>query len=224
MKKETKQFIAGLLGAATVFTTSACASEVECNIDKTHSHIYVTEDGYERQIKSEMEYVEDFNRTDDYNYITEEEVQKLRKTYSYDLIRIDENLDKLLELESTLYDYKQYEYKYTTRSPRIIGPMITYSTMTHKDYTNDKEHYNLTGNERIVTHKFVGYKIIQDEEGNLDVIKSEPMNSIEELINLGYEYIIYHELYLAYDRETNEFIGYEDEIGPDKVTGLVLKK
>ena len=171
-----------------------------------------------------MEYVEDFNRTDDYNYITEEEVQKLRKTYSYDLIRIDENLDKLLELESTLYDYKQYEYKYTTRSPRIIGPMITYSTMTHKDYTNDKEHYNLTGNERIVTHKFVGYKIIQDEEGNLDVIKSEPMNSIEELINLGYEYIIYHELYLAYDRETNEFIGYEDEIGPDKVTGLVLKK
>lgn len=83
---------------------------------------------------------------------------------------------------------------------------------------------NLTCNERIVTHKFVGYKIIQDEEGNLDVIKSEPMNSIEELINLGYEYMIYHKLYLAYDRKTNEFIGYEDEIGPDKVTGLVLKK
>ena len=29
MKKEMKQFIAGLLGAATVFTTSACASEVK---------------------------------------------------------------------------------------------------------------------------------------------------------------------------------------------------
>lgn len=90
IKKEAKQFIAGLLGAATVFTTSACASEVECNIDKTHSHTYT--------------------------------------------------------------------------------------------------------------------------------------NNIEELINLGYEYIIYHKLYLAYDRETNEFIGYEDEIGSDKVTRLVLKK
>lgn len=224
MKKETKQLIAGLLGAATVFTTSACASEVECNIDKTHSHTYTTEEGYSRQIKSELEYVEDFYRREEYKYITEEEIQKLRKTYEYNLIRIDDNIDKLLELESTLYDYKQYEYKYTTRSPRIIGPMITYSTMTHKAYTNDKEHYNLTGNERIVTHKFVGYKIIQDEEGNLDVIKSEPMNSIEELINLGYEYMIYHKLYLAYDRNTNEFIGYEDEIGPDKVTGLVLKK
>ncbi|UKI58168.1 MAG: hypothetical protein L6V81_01620 [Clostridium sp.] len=78
-KKKQKQIIAGLLGAATVFTTSACASEVECNIDKTHSHTYVTEDGYERQIKSEMEYVKDFNRTDDYNYITEEEVKKIKK-------------------------------------------------------------------------------------------------------------------------------------------------
>lgn len=224
MKKETKQFIAGLLGAATVFTTSACASEVECNIDKTHSHTYVTEDGYERQIKSEMEYVKDFNRIDDYNYITEEEIQKLRKTYEYNLIRIDDNIDKLLELESTLYDYKQYKYKYTTRSPRIIGPMITYSTIAHKAYTNDKEHYNLTGNERIVTHKFVGYKIIQDEKGIFDVVQSEPMGSIEELVDAGFEYIAYNKLYLAYDRETNEFIGYEDEMGPDKVTGLVLKK
>lgn len=224
MKKETKQFIAGLLGAATVFTTSACASEVECNIDKTHSHTYVTEDGYERQIKSEMEYVKDFNRIDDYNYITEEEIQKLRKTYEYNLIRIDDNLDKLLELELTLYDYKQYEYKYTTRSPRIIGSMITYSTVTHRAYANDKEHYNLTGNERIVTHKFIGYKIIQDEKGIFDVVQSEPMGSIEELVDAGFEYIAYNKLYLAYDRETNEFIGYEDEMGPDKVTGLVLKK
>lgn len=60
MKKETKQFIAGLLGTATVFTTSACASEVECNIDKTHSHTYTTEEGYSRQIKSNLSMLETF--------------------------------------------------------------------------------------------------------------------------------------------------------------------
>lgn len=224
MKKEAKQFIAGLLGAVTVFTTSACASEVECNIDKTHSHTYTTEEGYSRQIKSELEYIGDFYRKEDYKYITQKEIQKLGKTYVYNLIRIDENLSKLLELESSIHDYKQYEYSYKKRKEIKDGDTSTYTYTTHYAYTNDKNAEDLTGNERIITHKFVGYKIIQDEEGNFDVVKSEPMDSIEELINSGFEYIRYHKLYLAYDRETNKFIGYEDEIGPDKVAGLILKK
>lgn len=224
MTKEAKQLIAGLLGAATVFSTSACASEVECNIDKTHSHTYVSEDGYERQIKSEMEYVWDFYRQDEYKYITDEEVQKLRETYSYNLIRIDDNLDKLLELESSLYDYKQYEYSYRRRRTTRAGGISISGSSTHYAYTNDKDRDNLTGNERIVTHRFVGYKIVPDEIRFFYVVQSDPMNSIEELIDAGFEYIRYDRLYVGYDKETNEFIEYEDDLGPDKVTGLVLKK
>ena len=224
MKKETKQFIAGLLGAATVFTTSACAREVECSIDKTHSHTYTTEEGYTRQIKSELEYIGDFYRKDDYKYITETETKELGKTYRYNLIRIDDNLDRLLELEESIYDYRQYEYSYRKRKEIKDGDKTTYTYTTYYAYTNDKDTEDLTGNERIVTHKFIGYKIIKNDQGEFDVIKSEPMNSIEELVDAGYEYVRYHKLYISYDRETNEFIGYEDEMGPDKVASLVLKK
>ena len=119
MKKEAKQFIAGLLGAATVFSTSACAKIVDCDIKSNHSHNYVNDEGYIWEIKSEREFIEKFYRTDDYQNITDEDNDRLRMIYFYDLIRIDDNLDRLLELESSLYDYKQYEYSYTESKLRI---------------------------------------------------------------------------------------------------------
>lgn len=224
MKKETKQIIAGVLGAATVFTTSACAKKVDCNIDETHSHTYVNEEGYVWEVKSEREFIGNFYRTDDYKNVTKEDDDRLRMIYFYDLIRIDDNLDKLLELELSLYDYKQYEYSYTERQLFMVGKTAASRLVTYYDYTNDKDAENLTGNERTVTHKFIGYKLVSDEKGRLDMVKSEPMDTIEALLEEGYEYVKCDRLYASYDRDTNEFIKYEDEMGPDKVTSLVLKK
>lgn len=224
MNKETKQLIAGLLGAATVFTTSACAKVADCDINGKHSHNYINEEGYIWELESEREFVESFYRTNDYRSITEVDNKRLREIYMYDLLRISDNLDKLLQLESSLYDYKQYEYSYTERQLFMVGKTAASRLVTYYDYTNDKKAEDLTGNERVVTHKFIGYKIIKNDQGEFDVIKSEPMNSIEELVDAGYEYVRYHKLYISYDRETNEFIQYEDEMGPDKVASLVLKK
>ena len=224
MNKETKQLIAGLLGAATVFTTSACAKVVNCDISEEHSHNYVNNEGYIWELKSEREFVESFYRTDDYRSITEEDNKRLREIYMYDLLRISDNLDKLLQLESSLYDYKQYEYSYTERQLFMVGKTAASRLVTYYDYTNDKEAEDLTGNERIVTHKFIGYKFIENDKGKLEMIKSDPMDSIEELVDDGYEYVRYKKIYAGYDRETNEFIQYEDEMGPDKVASLVLKK
>ena len=224
MNKETKQLIAGLLGAATVFTTSACAKVVNCDINEEHSHNYVNNEGYIWELKNEREFVESFYRTDDYRSITEEDNKRLREIYMYDLLRISDNLDKLLQLESSLYDYKQYEYSYTERQLFMVGKTAASRLVTYYDYTNDKEAEDLTGNERIVTHKFIGYKFIENDKGKLEMIKSDPMDSIEELVDDGYEYVRYKKIYAGYDRETNEFIQYEDEMGPDKVASLVLKK
>lgn len=91
MNKKTKQVIASFLASTTVLTTSACASKVDCNIDKTHSHTYVTEEGYKRQIKSELEYVGDFYRKDEYNCLTKEEEIKY---YGYKEA-LDENGNKI---------------------------------------------------------------------------------------------------------------------------------
>lgn len=224
MNKEAKQLIAGLLGAATVFSTSACAKVVDCDINEKHSHNYVNEEGYIWELESEREFVENFYRTDDYRSITEEDNKRLREIYMYDLLRISDNLDKLLQLESSLYDYKQYEYSYTERQLFMVGKTAASRLVTYYDYTNDKEAEDLTGNERIVTHKFIGYKFIKNEKGKLEMIKSDPMDTIEELIDNGYEYVRYNKIYASYDRETNKLIQYEDEMGPDKVASLVLKK
>lgn len=224
MNKETKQLIVGLLGSVTLFTTSACAKVVDCDINGKHSHNYVNEEGYIWELESEREFVESFYRTDDYRSITEEDNKRLREIYMYDLLRISDNLDKLLQLESSLYDYKQYEYSYTERQLFMVGKTAASRLVTYYDYTNDKEAEDLTGNERIVTHKFIGYKFIKNDKGKLEMIKSDPMDTIEELVDAGYEYVRYHKLYISYDRETNEFIQYEDEMGPDKVASLVLKK
>lgn len=224
MNKETKQLIAGLLGAVTVFSTSACAKVVDCDINGKHSHNYVNEEGYIWELESEREFVESFYRTDDYRSITEEDNKRLREIYMYDLLRINDNLDKLLQLESSLYDYKQYEYSYTERQLFMVGKTAASRLVTYYDYTNDKEAEDLTGNERIVTHKFIGYKFIKNEKGKLEMIKSDPMDTIEELIDNGYEYVRYNKIYASYDRETNKLIQYEDEMGPDKVASLVLKK
>ncbi len=224
MNKETKQLIVGLLGSVTLLTTSACAKVVDCDINEEHSHNYINEEGYIWELESEREFVESFYRTDDYRSITEEDNKKLREIYMYDLLRISDNLDKLLQLESSLYDYKQYEYSYTERQLFMVGKTAASRLVTYYDYTNDKEAEDLTGNERIVTHKFIGYKFIKNDKGKLEMIKSDPMDTIEELIDNGYEYVRYNRIYASYDRETNEFIEYEDDLGPDKVAGLVLKK
>jgi len=224
MNKETKQLIVGLLGAATVFTTSACAKVVDCDINGKHSHNYINEEGYIWELESEREFVESFYRTDNYRSITEEDNKRLREIYMYDLLRISDNLDKLLQLESSLYDYKQYEYSYTERQLFMVGKTAASRLVTYYDYTNDKEAEDLTGNERIVTHKFIGYKFIKNDKGKLEMIKSDPMDTIEELVDAGYEYVRYNKIYASYDRETNEFIEYEDDLGPDKTSRLVLKK
>ncbi len=224
MNKETKQLIVGLLGSVTLLTTSACAKVVDCDINVKHSHNYINEEGYIWELESEREFVESFYRTDDYRSITEEDNKRLREIYMYDLLRISDNLDKLLQLESSLYDYKQYEYSYTERQLFMVGKTAASRLVTYYDYTNDKEAEDLTGNERIVTHKFIGYKFIKNEKGKLEMIKSDPMDTIEELIDNGYEYVRYNKIYASYDRETNKLIQYEDEMGPDKVASLVLKK
>ena len=229
MTKEAKQFIAGLLGAATVFTTSACAKTVKCDVEGEHSHTYITEDGYEKHAESEKEKLGAFSRTEEYKEISKEDEEKLKKINKEMLIRIDDNIDKLLELESSLYDYRQYQYSETEMESyyEIDGTgtgTIKYRFVTEYKYTNDKERYGLTGKTRIITHKFIGYKIVQNNKGKLTIVKSEPMNSIEELVNAGFEYIEYGKLYAAYNRDTNKIIKFEDNLGPDKVSGLVLKK
>ena len=228
MTKEAKQFIAGILSATTILTMSGCAKTVECNVEGKHSHTYVTEEGYEKEVESEKEKLGSFYRTDEYQELTNQEAKELKKATKAKLIRINDNIDKLLELESSLYDYIQYEYSETEMKTyyEIDGNgngKTSYRFVTEYHYTNDSERFGLTGDTRVVTHMFIGYKITNDN-GKITIVKSEPMKSIEELVEAGYTHVKYGKIYYGLNRDTNGFIEYEDEMGQDKVSDLVLKK
>lgn len=229
MTKEAKQFLAGILSATTLFTMSSCAKTVQCDVEGKHSHTYVTEDGYEKEVESEKEKIGTFYRTKEYKEITDQEGKELKKSNKSKLIRIDDNIEKLSELESSVYDYMQYKYSETVMQYyyEIDGNgkgKTSYRYVTEYHYTNDSEHFGLTGDTRVVTHMFIGYKVTTNEQGKVTIIKSEPMKSIEELIDAGYTHVKYGKIYYGLNKDTNELIEYEDEIGPDKVSELVLKR
>lgn len=67
--------------------------------------------------------------------------------------------------------------------------------ITESKYSKDLDIENKTGNERTISHKFIGYNVIIDEKETPRLIKSEPMDSIEDLINNGYTYVSKNKIY-----------------------------
>ncbi len=224
MTKEAKQFIAGILSATTFLTMSACAKNAKCDVGGKHSHTYINEEGYKRDYVSEREKIDSFFRLNESKELTGYDAEIIKSANENGLIRIDENIDKLSELEGSVADYRQYETCYTSFS--YVKAAETVVVIPHKSYyyINNPEGALLTGKERVITHKFIGYKVTADEVGNTQVIKSEPMDSIEELVDAGYTYVKYGEVYYGLNKDTGNFIGYEDPIGKNTVSELVLKK
>lgn len=221
MKRNKLISILTLTTILSVF--SGCGKKVECNINEEHAHIYVNEEGYVRDIESEREQIGDFRRTEDYSPITETDSKKLSYAFERDLLPIESNIEKLTELESKVYDYTEYEYEETYFSPIYINDIMYVNYITESKYSKDPGVGNKTGNERTVSHKFIGYNVIIDEKETPRLIKSEPMDSIEDLINNGYTYVSENKIYYGYNKETKEFIDYNDEMGEKLNKTLELK-
>lgn len=159
---------------------------------------------------TEKEVSKEIQKRTTYNCEIDTSNSKLKnKISSNDLISIEENYDTLKEIESSLYDYTQYEY----------------AGMMKREYSSNPNVKNQTRRERTVSHKFIGYKVEYIDD-KLVVSESEPMDTIDNLLNSGYEYVKYKKVYFSYDKDNNKFIKYEDEMGPTKVeeTTLKLKK
>ena len=156
---------------------------------------------------TEKEVSKEINKRTTYNCEIDESNSKIRnKISSNDLISIEENYDILKEIEESLYDYIEYEY----------------AGMMKREYSSNPDVKNQTRRQRTVSHKFIGYKI-EYIDNKLIVSESEPMDTIDELLNSGYEFVKYKKVYFSYDKETNKFIKYEDEMGPTKVESTTLK-
>lgn len=107
------------------------------------------------------------------------QIEKQIEEYSSDegLLPINENLDRLLKIQDSLYDYKKYlhctEYKQYNNGV----------TTTEKTYSYENA---ITENNE---ETFYGYKDTVDENGNVTRIKTKDAKTMEELIGEGYTYV-----------------------------------
>ncbi len=191
-----------------------------------HGHIYETEDEFQTRLNSERRnYYKTFIKGDKIDKLSEKEALINEVAIRGNLIPIDENIDKLLELEDSIHDYTEYEYskRVETTTKDINGIEVTKEETVY-DYSKDSNVQNQTGNTRTITHAFVGYNIYEKEDGRIFIIRNEPADSIEELIDGGSDYVVYGQMYYGYNKETKEIIGYNDEMGEkQEEKTLVLK-
>ena len=176
-----------MLALSSIIAFSACAKEVDCDIDLEHVHLYLNDDeDLSRYIESEKEYVGNFYKTDTY-YSTSDTFQIISDNNLY---IISDNIDYLtekmgnyhLEREAYVYDYiygsyygYEYGYDYSTNS-------YTYGYGLKTGYHWDYEWQNIDLDEytddkvRDITYQFKFYKI--NDDGTLI---SKLFNSLDEV-------------------------------------------
>ena len=231
MKKSFKNRLLSLLISLNIVLLSGCYQPVDCNVKKNHIHSYISEQGIERYITGEREYVGGFSsirydRTENYVELDDSNIDIYSLISKKNLVNITDNYDILKEISDSALDYMlyQYSYNYTTITYNIILKIPTTKNEIKYEWTTNPNHENLTGNKKIITHVFYGYNIIKNDKGNYTLVSSGPINSLDLLIEMGYQYVdadIMHEMnkedYLklvGIEEDTNEYI---EEFDGEKV-------
>lgn len=227
-KIKVRNVVLGTLVVSCIFLFSGCAKEVECNIDGIHAHKYVSEKYFDKYIVSEKEYVGSWDRLDDYILIDKEQEELLKFINKKDLYVIEDNIEEIKGIESSKNDYIEYRYRYTYMQPiphvRRIGKTTTvsytYVPRTRHSWTDNPNHSRLTGQQRIVHHMYQGYKIVLNEKGKYKVVKSEFVESVEDLPS-EYKYVKSDFCKKVYLDNKDLEVDYED--GPEEETEQVIE-
>lgn len=135
------------------------------------------------------------------------ELKKNAEAEVASFIPIEDNLDELVELENSLYDYKQYLY---CRKSEVYRDGVREISNSYKleDKLLDLPEQKLI---------YFGYREDSDPNGNKVMVKDKEGNSIEELISEGYTYIRANDIYEYCDQEliiSHMFYGYRIETLP----------
>ena len=174
---------------------SGCVKKADCDVSGSHAHMYKNELGYVRYIEKEALKYEGYERLDDYISIDGEE-----ELYKYltkkDLMRIDDNLDLIVNTQDSQTDYTEYRYKYTYLMPiphtmkvgKITTTYYSYVPMTRHSWTSDPNHSNLTGETRLCHYVYTAYKVGKNEKGKYVMISSPYVDDLTTVMN-EYPYI-----------------------------------
>lgn len=223
-KKTKKKLLLGAL-ALTLAGATGCGKKADCDIEEAHVHLYTNEEGYTRYINKEYIKYDGYTRSDDYIEIGgKEDLYKFLDKNN--LLRIEDNLDIILDKQKENTDYIEYRYSYTYYNPishyTYIGDTFilyyTYIPIPSYSWTSNKSHINLTGEQRLCHYVYTAYKIGKDDKGNYVLIPSEQVDDITEIMD---EYPYIKEKYYktvdsnGYDLDYED--GPEEELTPEEI-------
>ena len=205
----------------TTATTSlaGCAKKADCFIDSYHAHKYIDDEGYVRYIDKEYISYEGYEWTDEYVELSESEKDLYKFFDKKNLLKIEDNLDIILNQQDKNCDYIEYRYSYTymmpiphtMRSGKSTITYFTYIPTTHHSWTTDSNYSGLTGEQRICHYVYTAYKVLKDENGDYVLIPSSEVDDITTVMN-DYPYIK-KDYCKVINLEDGEVLDYED--GPD---------
>lgn len=175
---------------------AGCGEKAECDVPESHAHLYVSEEGFSRYLEKEYLEYEGYTRCDDYISINKNDAEFLKFLDKKDLLKIDDNIETIQNIESENQDYIEYRYAYTYLMPiphyhsNGKTSYVTYSYIptTHYSWTSNPNHSRLTGEQRRCHHVYQACNIVKDEKGKYVVVPSEYVDSISDL-NGEYSYI-----------------------------------
>lgn len=219
-KKVFKKILLSGLIIANLFTFSGCSKNIQCDVNNEHAHYYINNNYLGRYIASEKSSISGLDRLDNYILIEKEDEELLNFANKKGLFRIDENKSAIENITKNHQDFVEYRYKYRYMHPmpktRKIGKITTttidFIPRTGYSWTTNTEK-NLTGETRICHYVYYGYKIEKNEKGKYEIIKSEPVDNLNDL-PLEYQYIKenFYDIVNLYNKD--EIFDYED--GPEE--------
>lgn len=209
-----KKIIALGFLAVSLFTFSGCAKTIPCEIEGDHAHYYVNSQNIGRYIISEKSYIGRLNRTDEYIKVNEEEKEFINFLNKKKLFNVEANREGIDNYVATHGRYLEYEYEDEDLECHVSydedgNADYTYTWVTYYRWTDDANRKDLTGDERLCTQVYFGYKLEKQPNGSIKVVRSPySYYSIDEMLADGYNHIKddFHRVVYSYDKDKiNEF-------------------
>lgn len=178
------------LALVTPMMLTGCSKKADCAVTVPHAHLYTNEAGYDRYVPKENLRFEGYDRQEE--YISIEGYEDLYKFLTKkDLLRIDDNLDLIKQIQEQQVDYTEYRYKYTYMQPiphtmkvgKTTTTYFTYIPQTRYSWTSDPNHSRLTGDTRLCHYVYVGYKVEKNEKGKYVLVESPAVDDLTTIMD-----------------------------------------
>lgn len=202
---------------ASLLMFSGCAKNVKCDIPEMHAHNYVSSTMLDKYVVSEREQIGDWIRTDDYILVDKQNADIINFANKNNLYKISDNQNKIDSIVASKSDYVEYRYSYVEIEEVVLmnadnSHSVTYLYNDRNSWTPDSSRSHLTGEVRNVHHMYYGCKIVVNEKGKYEIIKSDLVEDLSELSS-DYDYVSSDFCVKVDANNKNVILNYED--GPE---------